>query len=51
MKRNRYTAEQVAFALRQAEGRDTGTGGLSQDGDSRADVLPVEEEVCGDGSG
>jgi hypothetical protein len=30
--------------------RNAGSRGLPQDGDKRVNVLPVEEEICGDGS-
>ena len=40
MKKSRYTAEQIAFAL-----------SLPEDGHQRADVLQVEEEVRGHGRG
>ncbi len=32
------------------EVRYTSTRGLPQDGNQRANLLPVEEEICGDGS-
>ena len=43
MKRSRYSPEQVAFGLRQAEEGHAGCRGLSEDGHQRADLLPLEE--------
>jgi hypothetical protein len=44
MKKSRYTEEQIAFALKQAD-RHAGSGGHPPDRDFGADVLPVEEGV------
>ena len=45
MKRSKFTEEQIAFALHEA---DTGTSveDLSQDRDIASYVLRLEEEVC-----
>ena len=45
MKNSRYTAEQIAFALTAGREWRPGPRGLSEDGDRRADLLPLEEEV------
>lgn len=42
MKKSKFTGEQIAFALRQAEGRDAGRRGLPEDGRLGADVLSLE---------
>ena len=51
MKSSRYTLEQVAFGLRQAEKGHPVLGGLPQYGHQRSDLLPTREEVPGDGCG
>ena len=48
-KSSRYTAEQIAFALRQSES-GMSVLGVSEDRGRRAD-LPPAEEVSGDGCG
>ena len=45
MKKSRYTAEQIAFALRQAESGTPVPEVCRKMGDRRADLLPLEEEV------
>ena len=45
MKKSRYSTEQMAFPLRQAEGGTPVSGDLPQDGRERADVLSLEEAV------
>ena len=50
MKRKRYSDEQIAFALRQAEGGTT-VEEICRKLGVRADVLPVEEAVRRDGHG
>lgn len=51
MKTIRYTEEQMAFALRQAELGTPGRRNRPQDGGERTDVLPLGEAVCRDGRG
>ena len=46
MKKSRFTNEQIAFGLRQVE---SGTPIEAEAWDQSADVLSMEEEVCGDG--
>ena len=45
MKRRKFSEEQIAFALRQAEAGSSVEEVFRKLG-SRADVLPVEEAVC-----
>ncbi len=49
MKRKRYTEAQIAFALRQAESGTPVKEIIRKLGIT--EVLPLEEEVCGDGGG
>ena len=47
MKKSKFTEEQIAFALKQAETRtqDTGPGSRLEDGDHRDDLLSLEAEL------
>jgi hypothetical protein len=49
MPRKGHTEEQILQALRQAKGGESGRD-LPEVGDQRADVLHLEEEVCGNGA-
>ena len=51
MKKTQFTEEQIAFALRQAVGGTPIEQITCKLGGQRSDVLPLEEEVCGDWSG
>ena len=44
MKKSKFTEQQIAFALQQAEG---GTADVSEDGDLQSDALPLEAARCG----
>ena len=45
MKKSRYTEEQIAFALKQAETGTTGLRGSAAHGDLGADLLSLEEAL------
>ena len=49
MRKSTFTEEQIAYALTRGRIRDAGARGVSQAGDQRADLLPLEAQVCGDG--
>lgn len=50
MKRSRFTEEQVAYALRQAEGGTAVADAISAAGYKRGNLLRVEVEAWGAGS-
>jgi putative transposase len=45
VKKSKYTDEQIAFALKQAEVGTPGGGSVPQDGDIGCDVLQLAQEV------
>jgi hypothetical protein len=49
MKRSKFSEEQIAYALRQAEGGTPAADVCRQIGGQRGDLLPLEEEVLSAG--
>jgi len=51
MKKKRFSVEQIVGMLKQAQGRSSCGGSHTEGRDQRADVLPMEGEVCWPGNG